>query len=99
MGLGSGSAAIAFESLAVASRALQRRPRRNDFLFHHEAHEAQRNLELGKQESRKWISEIEGKGARVAASEAGHTVSCVPAFLINLPANGIRFKTDSGQFH
>jgi len=39
------------------------------------------------------ISEIEGKAARVEASEAGRRVSCVPAFLINLPANGIRFKT------
>ena len=38
------AAATWFESMAVASRPLHRRPRRNDLLFHHEEHEAHRDI-------------------------------------------------------
>ena len=46
--------ACLFESLAVASRPLQRRPRRNNLLFHHEAHEGHGDFESGKEKPRKW---------------------------------------------
>src|SRR5882757_7436085 len=73
-----------FESLAVASRPLQRRPRRNNLVISLQRTRRTRRGErvpqiarictesirkAGTQEPRKGISEVEGKGARVAASE------------------------------
>jgi len=56
-----------FEGLAVASRPLQRRRRRNN--LHRAAHED--HFESGKQESRKRISETKDKGHRGDRARAG----------------------------
>jgi hypothetical protein len=45
---GAVAAATWFESLAVASRRLHRRPRRNNLLFRREAHEAQGTFRIRK---------------------------------------------------
>jgi hypothetical protein len=44
MDLGMVAATTTFESLGVASRPLQWRPRRNNLLFHHEARSSRRAL-------------------------------------------------------
>jgi hypothetical protein len=76
-----GAVAVAtmFKSLAVASRPLQRRPRRNNLLFHHEEHEAHGELlnqEIRSQTRRgenrgNGVFETEGKSALRAPSESG----------------------------
>jgi hypothetical protein len=83
---GAVAAAIWFETLAVASRPLQRRPRRNNLYFHHEKHEVQGDFELGNQERKNGIFEIEGKGAMGSAERVGRRASFKSGSGARLPA-------------
>jgi hypothetical protein len=57
------AAATWFESLAVASRPLQRRPRRNNLLFRREAHECHEDILIRKRRTEEMDTGSEASSA------------------------------------